>query len=147
MKKEIIMRGKTDSGQTERLNFGGIARGYAYRLTDFALYPSGALGSNHYEFAGSVTAGTTAVAPLAPDFDNEGLIGTTLFNNLDTPAAGWSHSIVNDLYLVTQDLILMVQGTEAAVPINWQVKFVLHKMSTSEQAVTNYMQFTVSDAD
>jgi len=38
MKKEFVMRGKTEKGLTEVLNFSGYKPGYAYRLTEFELF-------------------------------------------------------------------------------------------------------------
>jgi hypothetical protein len=32
-------------------------------------------------------------------------------------------------------------------PVNWQCRFVAEKMSTAEEAVTNYHQFTISNDD
>ena len=145
MKKEFVMRGKTAAGATEILNFSGHKAGYAYVMTEFQLYPSSGLGSNHYEITGSVTAGKTATDPTQPDFDDEGLIAVAYLQDTDTPAAGWHYSIVNDTFLITQNLILMVQDTEAGVAINWQCRFKTVKMSGPEEASTNYKQFSISD--
>ena len=56
-------------------------------------------------------------------------------------------SIVNDTYLITQDLILAVVDTIAGSPmdVNWQCRFVSVKMTGPEEAVTNYKQFMISD--
>jgi len=145
MKKEFIMRGKTESGQTEVLNFGGYKPGYAYRLTEFALYPSSSVPSSSYELTGSVTAGKTAVAPNDPDFDDEGLIATAFTKSETNVAYPVTYlSIINDLFLITQDLILMVQDTGSA-PINWQCRFKSVKMTGPEEAATNYKQFAIYD--
>ena len=43
MKKEFVMRGKTASGTTEVLEFGGRQKenkNMAYRLVEFELFPS-----------------------------------------------------------------------------------------------------------
>jgi len=144
--KEFIMRGQTASGLTEVLNFGGKEKGYAYRMTEFALYPSTAVPASNYELTGSVTAGKTAIAPTDPDFNDEGLIATAFTKSENNVAYPLTYlSIVNDLFLITQDLILMVQDTGSA-PINWQCRFVMEKMTGPEEAATNYKQFTISDA-
>jgi len=149
MKKEFVMRGQTASGETEVLNFSGFKKGYAYRITEFSLYPSGAVGGTTFDLVGTVTAGKIAVAPEDPNFNDEGLIATGMFFTKDaaTSTGGSTQKVViNDTFLITQDLILMVLdsgGTSAAV--NWQCRFVSEKMNTSEEAVANYYQFTIFD--
>jgi len=147
MKKEFVMRGKTDSGQTEVLNFSGNKLGYAYRLTEFKLYPADGIGSADNELLGSITASKTIAAPTDPDFNDEGLIATSSFNAHNSVAYGPLHySVINDTFLITQNLILMVQDTAGGSrPINWQCRFVSEKMSGPEEAATNYKQFTISD--
>ena len=41
--EEFVIRGKTVSGGTERLNFSGHKTGYAYRLVEFQIYPASGL--------------------------------------------------------------------------------------------------------
>jgi len=146
MRKEFVMRGQTASGETEVLNFSGFKPGMAYRLTEFTLFPSApATGAN--ELVGSLTAGKVAVAPNDPNFNNEGLIGTVQLDENSQSAYGPQvHSVINDTFLITQNLILMVQdygGT--SLPINWQCRFESVKMTGPEEAVTNYKQFAISD--
>ena len=146
MKKEFVMRGQTASGETEILSFSGHKKGYAYRLVEFTLYPSApATGAN--ELAATLTAGKTAQAPASPDFNDEGLIGTVQLDENSQSAYGpQEHSVINDTFLITQDLILMVQDYGgSSLPINWQCRFESVKMSKSEEAVTNYRQFMISD--
>jgi len=146
MNKEFVMRGQTASGSTEVLNFSGNKPGYAYRMTEFSLYPSTGVGSGNDEMSGSVTAGKTAVAPTDPNFNNEGLIGTTYTQIIGSGSnAMFKQSVINDTFLITQNLILMVQNTNAGTPVNWQCRFVAEKMSGPEEAVANYKQFTISD--
>jgi len=146
MNKEFVMRGQTASGGTEVLNFSGNTPGYAYRLTEFLLFPKNNIGGSESELVGTVTAGKTAVSPIEPDFNNEGLIASALMTNhyntlYPTPFV----SVVNDLFLITQDLILMVQDTSGnSNAINWQCRFVAEKMSSNEEAVTNFKQFSIS---
>jgi len=147
MNKEFVMRGQTASGLTEILNFSGLTPGYAYRLTEFKLYPSTGIGSAAYELVGSITAGKTAIVPTDPNFNDEGLIATAYANSNASPDGDF-RAVINDTFLITQDLILMVQNAAAAgSPINWQCKFVGEKLSTAEEAVTNYKQFTISNDD
>jgi len=150
MNKEFVMRGQTVStaGQnTEVLNFGGHKPGYAYRLTEFKLYPSTNIGAASHELTGSITAGKTSVDPESPNFNDPGLIGTTMFNEHDDARyLGGSWGVINDMFLITQDLILTVSDSGgSAYPVNWQCRFVAEKMNSSEEAVANFKQFTIFD--
>jgi len=147
MNKEFVMRGQTGSGKTEVLNFSGYKPGYAYRLTEFELYPSTGIGSADYEMTATITAGKTAVAPTDPNFNNEGLIATAFIENSGSHVYPHSEStVINDTFLITQNLILMVQDSGGSSnPTNWQCRFVAEKMSGPEEAVANYKQFTISD--
>jgi hypothetical protein len=154
MRKEFVMRGQTASTagkNTEILNFGKYKPGYAYRLTEFVLYPSfniGGGGSAIFEACASITAGKTSIDPQAPNFNDDGLIGTALFL-VDSEAADYQamqSSVVNDTFMITQNLILRVhdQGGNA-LPVNWQCRFESVKMTGAEEAAVNYKQFTISD--
>ena len=150
MRKEFVMRGQTDSGKTELLNFSGFKPGMAYRLVEFDLYPSTDVGAALIEMTASITAGKVAVNPTDPNFNNEGLIATALFvsNTSGGSIPGdFFKSVINDTFLITQNLILMVQAGvgSAGTPINWQCRFESVKMSGPEEAVTNYKQFAISD--
>jgi len=147
MNKEFVMRGKTESGQTEVLNFSGYKPGYAYRMTEFSIYPSNGIGSTGWEIVGTVTAGKTAVAPTDPDFNNEGLIAVSSHNANNNVAYGpFVDSVVNDTFLITQNLILMVQDVAGGSrPVNWQCRFESVKMSGPQEAATNYKQYLISD--
>ncbi len=147
MNKEFVMRGQTASGGTEVLNFSGYKPGYAYRLVEFILFPKNNIGGSESELVGTVTARKTTKAPEDPDFNDEALIASALMTNhyntlYPTPFV----SVVNDTFLITQNLILMVQDTSGNDnAINWQCRFVAEKMNLSEEAVTNYKQFQISD--
>jgi len=146
MKKEFVMRGQTASGKTEVLNFSGYKPGYAYRMTEFQLFPSTAIGTANNEIVGTITAGKTAVAPTDPNFNDEGLIACnyTVISVVQYPSP-ITYSVVNDTFLITQNLLLMVQETNSGNAVNWQCRFVSEKMSGPEEAVTNYKQFLISD--
>jgi len=145
MRKTFVMRGKTASGTTEVLNFGKYKAGYAYKLTEFQLYPNNP--NLTYELIGTLTAGKTAVSPIDIDFNNDGLIGcTTVENNTSTSHALTDYTIINDTYIVTQNLILMVQDTAGgSLDSNWQCRFESVKMTGAEEAAVNYKQFAISD--
>ena len=149
MKKEFVMRGRTDSAKSEILNFSGHKKGYAYRITEFVLYPSTDIFNQQTELLGTITAGKTAVDPQNPDFRNEGLIAVASATNNSNPAYPPSfRSVINDTFMITQNLILTVADVDASgaqYPVNWQCKFESVKMSGPEEAVTNYKQFLISD--
>jgi len=145
MKKEFVIRGKTASGKTEVLNFSGYKPGYAYKLVAFRLYPSTNIADNAVELMGTITAGKTAIAPTDPNFNDEGLIGTAVwFNSQGNKFGGLIESVLNDTFLITQNLILMVQDTNGTA-VNWQCRFKAVKMTGPEEAATNYKQFAISD--
>ena len=147
--EEFVMRGNTASGATEVLNFSGFKPGYAYKLIDFKVMPSSNLGGLDNECFGTITAGKSAVDPVNPNFNDDGLIGTALMllragdNNFIGP---FVDSIINDTFLITQNLILQVVNTGGAGdPVNWQCRFESVKMSGPEEAVANYRQYLISD--
>jgi len=147
MKKEFVMRGQTVSSGEEVLNFSGHKKGYAYRLIEFQLYPSTNIGTTASENRATITAAKTAEDPINPNFNNEGLIGVAMMSE-DTGAAEQSNSnyaVINDAFLITQDLIIAVRDTDGGNPINWQCRFVSEKMNLSQEAVANYNQFTIFD--
>jgi len=144
MKKEFVIRGQTASGETEVLNFSGYKPGYAYRLVEFSLYPSAEIGTTSFQAMGSITAGKTAIAPQTPNFNDEGLIGTTLILFASAIDGNISESVLNDTFLITQNVILMVHEVNSKL-VNWQCRFESVKMSGPEEAAANYKQFTISD--
>ena len=148
MRKEFVMRGQTASGLTEVLNFGKYKAGYAYRLTEFILYPAVNIGGTTNELLGTVTAGKTAIDPPNPNFNDEGLIAVAQYrdNSNDIYQNTPSASVLNDTFLITQNLILMVQDTAGSSnAVNWQCRFKSVKMTGPEEATVNYKQFAISD--
>jgi len=150
MKKEFVMRGKTASDQSEVLNFSGHKNGYAYKLTEFKLWPSvdAVLAGGDFNMRGAITMDKgTSLAAEAPNFNQEGLIGNAWFRIGNTTTETLQTlSLVNDTALITQDLTLHVidVGTSAAA-VNWQARFVSVKMNNAEEAVANFKQFTIFD--
>jgi len=146
MKEDFVMRGQTTSATTETINFGGHKDGYGFLLTEFQLYPSNNMGGNPVELMGTITAGKTGVAPTDPNFNDEGLIGTAYFTiSSSTIYPASAGSVINDLFVITQDLILMVKDSDGDDPVNWQCKFRPVKLDTAKQALTNYRQFMIFD--
>jgi len=143
---ELIMRGQTISGGTEVLNFGGRTPGYGYHITEFVLWGSTNLGGAGAECTGTVTADDTAVDPQNSNFDSPGLIANTMFTSgPNAPFFNGATSVINNLFVITQDLILKVVDSDGANPINWQCRFEKVKLSTAAEAVANFNQFTIYD--
>jgi len=148
MRKTFVMRGQTASGTQEVLQFGKYKQGYAYRMTEFQLWTSQGLGATDVEMCGSVTAAKTFEDPANPNFNNDGLIAVALFKNHHGDDRGvHKDSIINDTYIITQNLILAVIDTVTGspLPVNWQCRFESVKMSGPEEASVNYKQFAISD--
>ena len=146
MPKEFIMRGKTaGDGSSEVLNFGGLTPGIGYQLIEFQVIAAADISGTHWEITASVTADNSAADSTIPDFTQDGLIGTVYQKNnhgLEYPLANLT--IINDLYVITQDCIIQTVDTIGG-EVNWQLKFREVKLSSSAEAVANYKQFTVFD--
>jgi len=147
MRKTFVMRGQTASAGSEVLNFGKYKQGYAYRMTEFQIYPSTNIGGQHVEMAATITAAKTAEDPSNPNFNNDGLIATTFQTTASSAYGFQTLTVVNDTYIITQNLILSVIDTQAGSPmaVNWQCRFESVKMSGPEEASVNYKQFAISD--
>jgi len=150
MNKEFVMRGKTASGGQEVLNFSGHTPGYAYRLTNFEIFFSSGIGTSNQELSATLTAAKVLEDPSNPNFDNDGLIASATLSmyppsNLGSQAT----TVINHTFLITQDLILAVVDTIAGAPadVNWQCTFEAEKMTSNEEAVTNFKQYTISNDD
>jgi len=147
--KEFVMRGQTASGETHTINFSGHKGDYGFKLTEFKIYPSDIAVDGDYELAASLTAAKTLENVTYQNFNNEGLIGSILFR-LDRIYGGpWMQAVINDTFIITQDMILAVLDNKVAgtgpQAVNWQLKFMPVKLSSSEAALTNYRQFSIFD--
>jgi len=145
MPKEFILRGQTAmANPVEVLNMSGYRPGYGYRLIQFQIFPSTSIGSQTYEMMGAITANNVPESPQDPNFNNDGLIGTTSIraNDASYYPMDQGNTIINDLFIITQDLLLQVHDMNSA-PVNWQVKFKEVKLSTPAEAVANYKQYTI----
>jgi len=145
--KEFIIRGQTDSGETHTINFSGHKGDYGFKLTEFQIFPSISLGDQTAELNATLTAAKVFEDPANPDFEHEGLIGTSMFYANAGNQRGFTKEIVNDTFLITQDLILAVIDVQTGDPmaVNWQCRFYPVKLSSSELALTNYRQFSIFD--
>lgn len=145
--KEFIMRGQTASGFTHTINFSGHKGDYGFKLVEMKLYPS-VLTNAGYELLATLTAAKVYEDPQYPNFDNEGLIATALQeDNVSSHEGVGATTVINDTFMITQDLILAVIDTHPGDPmaVNWQLKFMPVKLSTTEAALTNYRQFSIFD--
>ncbi len=146
MPRKLVMRGKTATGGTEKLNFGGKTPGYAYRLTSMKLWGSNNLGGASNELWATLTRAKVIEDPVAPNFNNEGLIGVSSTFIHNSPAyPPTALEVINYEALITQDCLLAVKDTADGDAINWQLTFEEVKMSNSEEAVANFNQFTIFD--
>jgi len=144
MPKEFIMRGKTASGGTEVLNMTGHRPGYGYVLSEFEIYPSLNIGDVEHELSGSVTADNTFEDSSNPNFNHDGLIATAYSVLRSDAYAGSRNSVVNDTFVITQDLILAVMDVASSPQaVNWQVRFKEVKLSAPAEAVANFKQYTI----
>ena len=149
MPDEFIIRGQTASNEQEVLNFQGRKDGYGYQMTEFVLYASTGIGTDVAEIAGTVTADKTAMNAVTPNFNSHGLIATFaaswgVIQTTGTETIPGGYGVVNDLFVITQDLILHVIDTNSN-PVNWQCRFRKVKLSHGAQAVANYNQFAIFD--
>jgi len=145
MNKEFVMRGQTASSLTEVLNFTGLTPGYAYRITEFVI--SSSVMNADFEGCGIVTAGKVAQDPVNPNFNQPGVIATGYMGtSASQPYPTKLQFIINDTFLITQDLLLTVTDTSASPKaINWQCRFIGEKLNSGEEAVANFKQFTIFD--
>jgi len=150
MKKEFIMRGTVNdfktTGQVETLNFSGHkGKGIAYRLTEFRIWPVAGANTSD-EMNASITAAKTAADPSVPNFTDEGLIGNACWVNSSSEQYGPQYaSLVNDTYLITQNLLLTADDHQGSSAVNYHCRFTAVKMSGSEEAAANFKQFAISD--
>jgi len=145
--KEFVIRGKTASGLTHTINFAGHKGDYGFRLIEFQVFPSVAVGDTSHKLTGSVTAAKEAQDSLNPDFNSEGLIGSTMLNEGNSVDDGpvWA-TVINDTFIITQDILLHFEDRGGgSYAVNWQCKFMPVKLTTTEAALTNYRQFSIFD--
>ena len=147
---EFVIRGQTESpsgtfGQ-DKLTFSGHTPGYAYRLVEFSLFPSTNMNGQNAEISATITAGKTAIGPTSPNFNDDALIATAFLSHTPSHEEITSAiSVVNDTFLITQDLIIAVRDGQSN-PVNWQCRFKPVKVSKAEDAVNNYKQFLISSS-
>ena len=86
------------------------------------------------------------LGPNDIDFSNQALIAVSMVSYNTTALDGQIiHSIIDDTFMVTQDLKLMVSNPHNSEPVNWQCRFKPVKMTETEMANANLRQFHVFD--
>lgn len=144
--KEFIIRGQTAHAKSHTINFSGHKGDYGFYLTEFKVWPSTSVAGSTDEQLASITAAKTASDPQNPNFDDEGLIGNAMFVSAGDPAVTpGTLSLINDTFIITQDLLILVRDESGGNSVNWQCKFMPVKLSTTEAALTNYRQFSIFD--
>ena len=145
MPKEFIIRGKTASLGTEVINMTGYRPGYGYQLKDFQLYPSANIGAQTWEMSATLHADKAShpAPPDAPNFNEDGLIGTVFNGSSSAMTTDAGNQVINDLFVITQDLHLTVHDAAAHANVNWQLRFKEVKLTSSAEAVANYKQYTI----
>jgi hypothetical protein len=107
------------------------------------MWGSTNLGAIAQECWGILSRGP-AMDPKVPNFNDDALVGVSVFMTHTSPAyPPQSLEVIDDLVILTQDLTIAVQDTSNAEAINWQLKFEEVKISTAAEAAANYQAYTV----
>ena len=140
------MRGKVadfkTTGDFAVLNFSGHTTRYAYRLIEFRIWSSGSI-NRADEMEAVITTGKTAGNPAAPDLSDAGTIGVA--TGQQGNYSDEYSQLVDDLYLITQNIILTANDYQGNNDVNYFCRFVSEKMTGPEEAAANYKQFAISD--
>jgi len=146
MRKQFVMQGQIASSGEKVLRLSGISDGYGFIIDSFQIAASTNLGSSGAECFAAITTAKVAMDPINPNWSDDGLVATATAYSYGLAVPGnLVTSLVNDIIVLTQDLILSARETDNTNPINYLIKFRSVKMSGSEEAVANYRQFTISD--
>ena len=150
MAEEIIMRGNFTAAQgyaNKKLSFTGLKPGFAYNLIEFQLYPSTSIGAQSAEMAGCISCGGNNIDAANIDFNLDEIIATCAFwANGSVPNNPTNYSVINDLFIITQDLNINTFDSQAT-NVNWQVKFKEVKLSASAEAVANINQYAIYNTE
>jgi len=146
MPQTLVMTGQVPDGGTQVLNFSGQTPGHAFRLTSFKLWGSTNLGAASNEMWATLTRAKTAEDPVAPNFDNEGLVGVASIFIHNSPAyPPTAIEVINSTALITQDCILSADDTADGHAVNYMLTFEKVKLTDSAEAVANFKQFGIFD--
>ena len=144
MRKEFVMQGQIASSGEKTLRLSGISDGYGYVIHSFQIAASTNLGGAGSECFAAITRDNVAMDPINPNWGDDGLVATASAYSYGLAVAGnFTHFLVNDMAILTQDLILSARDTDNANPVNYLIKFKSVKLSSSEEAVENYKQYSI----
>ena len=143
MPKEFIIKGYNVSGTNKKIRLSSSKTGYGFRLKEFKLWGSTNLGATSQECWGILSRGA-AMDPKVPNFDDDALVGVSVFMCHTSPAYPPQQlEIIDDLVILTQDLTIAVQDTSDAEAVNWFLKFEEVKISAAAEAAANYQAYEV----
>ena len=146
MRKTFVMQGQLASSGEKVLRLSGISDGYGFIIDSFQIAASTNLGSAGAECFAAITRAKVAMDPINPNWSDDGLVATATAYSYGLAVPGnLVTSLVNDIVVLTQDLILSARETDNTNPINYLIKFRSVKMIGPEEAVANYKQFAISD--
>jgi hypothetical protein len=144
MKKEFVMQGQLVSSGEKLLRLSGLSDGYGYVIHSFQISASTNLGSAGSELFAAITRDNVAMDPINPNWGDDGLVATATAYSYGLAVAGnFAHFLINDMAILTQDLILSARDTDNANPINYLIKFETVKLNKAEEAVENYRQYSI----
>ena len=143
MPKEFIIKGYNVSGTNEKIRLSSSRTGYGFKLKEFKLWGSTNLGNTSQECWGVLSRGS-ALDPISPNFNDDSIIGVSVFMTHTSPAyPPQSLEIIDDLVILTQDLTIAVRDTSDAEAVNWFLKFEEVKISAAAEAAANYQALEV----
>jgi len=146
MRKQFVMQGQIATSGEKVLRLSGISDGYGYVIDSFQIGASTNLGASGAECFAAITRAKVAMDPINPNWSDDGLVATATAYSYGLAVPGnLVTSMVNDMAVLTQDLILSARETDNSNPINYLIKFRSVKMTGPEEAATNYKQFSISD--
>jgi len=144
MRKQFVMQGQLASSGEKVLRLSGISDGYGYIIDSFQIGASTNLGTSGAECFAAITRDNVAMDPINPNWSDDGLVATATAYSYGLAVPGnLVTSLVNDMAVLTQDLILSVRETDNTNPINYLIKFRSVRISSSEEAVENYKQYSI----
>ena len=148
MAEEIIMRGNFTASKgtaANKLSFTGVKEGFAYNIIEFQLFPSISIGAQSAEMAGVISCAGNSHDASNINFNLDEIIATSAFSaNGSVPNNPTNYSVINNLYAITQDLIINTFDSQNQ-NVNWQVKFKKIKLSGPAQAAANYKQYSIQN--
>ena len=156
MPREFILRGKgsgtgADPLAYQRINISGFNSESGFRLVEFEVWPSvdAVAAGGDFQFMGALSRcsfdNRTSFVAQTPDFNDSALIANAQYQygNSATEAPS-ATSLINDLAILTQDLVLhTIETRGTSVGVNWQIRLKEVKLTDAARAVANYEQYSI----